>query len=228
MTLPYPSFLVNFKVYDGTSAEDGVALAKTIEAVQEATAANFVVAPQTPDLRLVAENTSLPVVAQSVDAGGTGRGNGAILPETVRKAGADGVVVNHPESQATLAEMEETVQACTDCDLETIVCVDTLEKGRAVLSFDPDCLLFENPDDIATGNSLPESNPELVREFVAMVEETAPETRVLLGGGISERSDVERAFELGADAAGAASAAVQADDQRKWFESIASAFEVAD
>lgn len=225
MSLPYPHFLVNFKVYDGTNGEDGVALARTIEAVAEETPANFVVAPQTPDLRLVAENTSLPVVAQSVDTSGAGRGNGAVLPETVRKAGADGVVVNHPESQATLAEIEETIQSCADCGLDTIVCVDSLEKGRAVLSFDPDCLLFENPEDIATGTSLPESNPELVREFVTMVEERSPTTKILLGGGISERTDVERAFELGADAAGAASAAVQADDRRAWFESIASAFE---
>jgi triosephosphate isomerase len=224
VTLDYPYFLVNFKTDDDTYGADAASYARTVERVAEETGAPFVVAPQTVDLRLVAETTSLPVVAQTIDALESGRDTGGVLPEAVAAAGADGALVNHPERPDTLADVETKVQRCADLGLESIVSVNSVETGRGVLAFDPDCLLFENPSDIASGNALAQTNPELVEEFVEMVAATNPETTVSLGGGITSAADVERSLELGADAAGAASAAVQADDRRAWLESIADAF----
>src|SRR6056297_2994074 len=91
VNLDNPHFLINFKTYDGTYAEEALSYAKTVEAVAEETGATYAVAPQTVDLRLVAENTSLPVVAQSVDAAEPGRETGGVLPEAVAEAGADAV-----------------------------------------------------------------------------------------------------------------------------------------
>lgn len=221
--LGYPHFLLNYKLYEGTAGAEGLALARTIEAVAERTGATVALAPQTPDLSRVAAETSVPVVAQSVDAFAPGRGTGRISLPSVAAAGADGVLVNHPESRATLPDVERAVAGCADHGLESIVCVDGLEMGRAVLAFDPDCLLFEQPADIGTGESVVQTRPERVERFVAMVEETNPRTRVLLGGGISTAADVERALELGADAAGAASAFVEATDHRAWLSDIADA-----
>lgn len=224
MTLNYPLFLLNFKTYNGTYGADAVSYTRTVESVCEATGAPFVVAPQTVDLRLVAESTSLPVVAQAIDALESGRDTGGILPEAVVEAGADGALINHPERPDSLADVETKVRRCDELGLDSIVSVNSVEMGRGALAFDPDCLVFEHPEDIATGNALSQTRPELVEEFVEMVGETNPRTKVLLGGGISTAADVERAFELGADAAGAASAAVQADDRRAWLETIADAF----
>ncbi|WP_433632263.1 triose-phosphate isomerase [Halomicrococcus sp. NG-SE-24] len=223
MALDYPYFLVNFKTYPGTAGEDGLAFARTMEHVAEETGARFVVAPQTPDLRLVVERTSLPVVAQTIDADDPGRRTGGVLPETVAAAGADGAFVNHPESPDALADVEAKVERCRDLGLESVVCVNSIEQGRAALSFDPDCLLFEKPEDVATGRAISRTHPERVESFVAAVEAERPETRVFLGGGIGEAADVAAAFDLGADAAGAASAAVQAADREAWLRSIAGA-----
>lgn len=221
MALDYPNFLLNFKIYEGTAGTDGLALAKTIEAVAKATDGTFVVAPQTPDIERIGRQTSLPVVAQSVDSVRPGRGNGRISLPAVEAAGADGVLINHPESQSTLSETTELIAGCAKRDLESIVCVDSIEMGRAVLAFDPDCLLFENPEDIATEQSMTETHPERIEEFVAMVAEVNPQTSVLLGGGVSTGTDVRRALELGADGAGAASAFIDASDKDGWLSSIA-------
>ena len=223
MALEYPHFLINFKIYEGTAGDTGLELARTIESIQTQTGASFAVAPQTPDLVRVARETSLSVVAQSVDTPHPGRGNGQISLPTVAKAGADGVILNHPESQDTLASIDDIVTHCADYTLESIVCVDSVEMGRSVLAFDPDCLLFEQPTDIATERSIARSNPEHVETFVAMVNDLNPRTRILLGGGISTATDVEQALALGADAAGAASAFVDATDRRRWLSDIASA-----
>ena len=228
MTLTYPHFLVNFKIYEGTAGEAGLELARTIEAVQERTGVAFAVAPQTPDLERIARETSLSVIAQAIDATSPGRGNGAISIQAVEAAGADGALINHPESRATLADVEDLVTGCQESGLDSIVCVDSVEMGRGALAFDPDCLLFEQPGDIASGESMVQTHPERVEQFVGMVAAVNPRTRVLLGGGITTAADVERALELGADAAGAASAFLDADDRRAWLSEIADALTVGE
>ncbi|MEF8778387.1 MAG: triose-phosphate isomerase [Natronomonas sp.] len=219
--LEYPYFLINYKIYDGTAGDDGLALTKTIEAIADRTGASFVVAPQTPDLSWIAEEISLPVVAQSANALDPGRGTGRISLPTVAAAGVSGVLVNHAENRQTLTDIEQTISRCEDYHLESLVCVDSVEIGRAALAFDSDCLVFEKPADIATDRSITRTHPQRVEAFVAMVADVNPRTRVLLGGGISTVTDVEQALELGADAAGAASAFVDATDRRAWLSNIA-------
>ncbi|RLM53945.1 triose-phosphate isomerase [Halobellus sp. Atlit-31R] len=223
MALTYPLLLLNYKIYEGTAGVEGLELARTIEAVGRRTGATVAVAPQTPDLHRIAAETSLPVVAQSVDAGSAGRGNGQISVAAVAAAGADGVVVNHPESPDTVGEVEVIVEACAARGLESIVCVDSVDSGRAALAFDPDCLLFENPADIASDRALARTQPDRVEAFVSMVDGENPRTRVLLGGGIGTAADVRASLDRGADAAGAASAFVGADDREAWLESVAEA-----
>lgn len=221
MNLEYPLFLVNYKLYDGTVGEEGLAYARTVERVAAETGARFAVAPSAPDLRLVARETDLPVLAQAVDPVEVGRGNGSILPESVRAAGAQGVIVNHPESRETLDGVERVIQRCRAVGLDTVVCVSGTEMARAVLAFDPDCLLFEKPEDVATGRAITQSHPDRVEAFVETVAAENPRTKVLVGGGITDPGDVARGFDLGADAAGAASAALGADDREGWLRSIA-------
>lgn len=221
MALTYPSVLINYKLYEGTAGADGLELAKTIEAVHRQTGATFAVAPQTPDIFRIAEETQLPVVAQSIDTLEAGRGNGRISLGAVAKAGASGVLINHPESPAEFSDVGDVVAGCAEYGLESIVCVDSVDLGRAALIFDPDCLLFENPADIASDRALARTQPERVEAFVSMVESANPGTRLLLGGGISTATDVAASLEHGADAAGAASAFVDANDREAWLSEIA-------
>ena len=221
MGLPYPHFLINFKIYEGTAGEDGRALVETVQTVQEQTGATFAISPQTPDLTWLARETSVPIVAQSATAAEPGRGNGDVSLAGVAAGGVDGVVLNHPESRVDISTLQDLVDGCRTHGLESIVCVDSIEMGRAVMAFEPDCLLFEEPGDIATDRSMTETHPKRVEAFVDAVESERPETRVLLGGGISTAADVERALALGADAVGAASAFVDADDKHALLTEIA-------
>lgn len=223
MTLPSPHFLVNFKVYEGTGGEDGLELARIVERVAERTDTRLVVAPQTPDVRLVADAVDVPVVAQRVDPIGPGAHNGGILPETVANAGADGVFVNHPEARETVGDLRTVVRRCREVGLATIVAVDDASLGRAVATLEPDWLLFERPEDVASDRPLVQSDPDRVRAFVEAIEAVAPETRVFVGGGIASPADVEAAFECGVDATGAASAFVRAADPEAWLRGVAKA-----
>ncbi|WP_136687887.1 triose-phosphate isomerase [Halorhabdus amylolytica] len=218
--LPYPHFQVNHKVYPGTVGTDGLALAETIERIGEETDASFVVTPQVPDLRLIASETDLPVFAPAVDPVSPGRGMGTLLPEALAEAGAAGAVINHAENRDTVADIETKIGRCRKVGLDAIVCVDSVETGRAVAALEPDQLLFERPEDISTDRAITRTHPERIDRFLDMRDDVAPDTRVRVGGGISTAEDVRRAFELGADATGAASAIATVDDQERLLREI--------
>lgn len=223
VNVPYPHFQVNFKIYPGTWGEDGLDIARNIGRIQEETGTQFVLTPQLPDLRLIAESTDLTITAPYMDAVEPGRGMGRILPETIVDAGAAGVVINHAENRDTLADLETKIRRCHELNLDSIVCVDSVEMGRSVAEFDPDALVFEKPEDISTERAITQTHPERVREFIAALDEANPRTKVLVGGGISTPDDVRRAFELGADASGAASAVSLAEDREELLTAIGKA-----
>jgi triosephosphate isomerase len=223
--LTYPYFQINFKVYPGTGGEEGLEFARMIEQVERETAANFVLTPQLPDLRMIATETDLTVTTPKVDPVDPGRGIGSVLPETIRAAGAEGAVINHAEDRDTLTDVERKIERCREADLDSIVCVDSVEMGRAVAAFDPDSLVFENPEDISTDRAITQTHPDRVRAFREAIEEENPRTKVLVGGGISTAEDVCLALEQGADATGAASAISLADDPEARLRSIAAVFE---
>lgn len=246
MALESPFFLVNFKTVAETVGADGLAFARTIERVGADTGCRFAVAPHAPDIRLVADRTDLPIVAQSATRREDATPGSATL-EAVAAAGADAVFLNHPENEDAFADVSRKIDRCAELGLDSICGVDSLEQGRAALTFDPDWLLFERPDDIASEEGLIRTHPERIAAFVEMVEREPPSgdetsaanetsaaggtsaanaatrTRVFVGGGIRTADDVERAFAHGVDAAGAATAALEADDLEAWLRSVASA-----
>ena len=224
MGLTSPFFWVNYKVYPDTAGEDGLELARTIEQVQAETGVQFVLSPQLPDLRLVAEETDLAVMAQRADAIEPGRGMGAILPEAVAAAGADAVAINHAEHRETLDDIATLIDRCEQLGLHSVVSAHGLEAGRAVATLGADTVVFEVPSDIATDRAITQTHPDRVRAFVSMVRETAPDANVFVGGGIATGADVAKAFEQGADAVGAASAIVGADDPYETLTDLASGF----
>lgn len=223
--LPHPYFQVNFKIYPGTGGEDGLQFARMIERIEQQTAATFVLTPQLPDVRLIATETDLTVTTPVVDSATPGRGIGKVLPETVRGAGAQGAVINHAENRDTLTDVERKIRRCREAGLDSLVCVDSVEMGRAVATFDPDSLVFEKPADISTDRAITQTHPERVRRFVQTIDDVNPRTTVVVGGGISTAEDVRAAFKQGADATGAASAVSLADDPESLLRSIAEVFE---
>lgn len=223
--VPYPHFQVNCKIYPGTGGDEGLEFARTVDQIQSDTDATFVFTPQLPDLRRIATETDLAVTTPVVDGVKAGRGIGKILPETIEAAGALGAVINHAEARDTLSAIKRKIERCKEVGIDSIVCVDSIEMGRAVAAFDPDSLVFEKPADISTDRAITQTHPDLVREFVQTIDDVNPRTAVLVGGGISTVDDVRRAFEQGADATGAASAISLADDPEARLRSIAEAFE---
>lgn len=213
--LEFPALLCSFKTYSGTAGEAGLALAKRLERVADdvgGSAASLAVAPQTPDIRMIASRTDLPVIAQAADAAETGEGTGDVLVGTLADAGADALFVNHPERPQGVGATRDLLADCTEYGLTSVVCVRDRSEGRAAVELGADCLLFEQPSDVATGDPLVRRDPARVEAFVDSVRAVREDVRVAVGGGVTNGEDVVAARRCGVDAVGVASAVADASD----------------
>ncbi|WP_280536635.1 triose-phosphate isomerase [Halopenitus sp. POP-27] len=225
MSLSTPAFICSFKTYPGTADREGLDLARSLSSIHAVgSTIELAVAPQTPDVRLLASETDRPVVAQAADAGEPGEGTGDVLVATLAAAGADAVLVNHPEREQSIAATRTLIDRCGDHGMDAIVCVRDLTEGVAAVELGADWLLFEKPADVASNDPLVRRHPDRVRTFIDRVRAAADtrgrEVSIAVGGGISTAGDVATAFDLGVDAVGAASTVVTADDPAERLERL--------
>ena len=83
-----------------------VELANRADALSRAYDVRIIITPQYVDIPVVAEAVDeVMVFAQHMDALAPGRGVGSVLPEAIKAAGADGVLLNHVERRLSRSEL---------------------------------------------------------------------------------------------------------------------------
>ena len=161
------------------------------------------------DIRRVAENTEkLLVFAPYMDTLRPGRGMADVLPEALRAAGAQGVVLNHCERPLTLPAIRETIYRARELDMLSFACADTIEETRAIAQFQPDIINPEPAGLIGQGNI---SSREYVEASIKAVREVSPDILVEQAAGIHTGEQVYQMILLGADGVGAASGIINSE-----------------
>lgn len=162
------------------------------------------------DIRRICENTErLLVFAPFMDTLRPGRGMADVLPEAVRAAGAQGVVVNHCERPLTLSAIRETIKRASELDMLSFACADTVEEAKAIAHLGPDIINPEPSELIGTDSG---SSDEFVRESIRAVKDIYADILVEQAAGIRTGEQVYKNIMLGADGVGAASGIVCAKD----------------
>ena len=210
-----PFILVNFKTYIEATGRKALELAKKAEKASLETEVCIGVAPQFVDIRMIAEEVSIPVFAQHIDPIKPGRCTGFILPEAIREAGAVGTIINHSEKQLKLSEIELAIERAHECDLTSLVCIGSHRLARRIASFNPDMVAVEPPELIATGIAVSKAKPEIVTKTVEAVKGVNPKIVVLCGAGIVRGEDVAAALRLGTEGVLVASGVVKAKNPYK-------------
>ena len=160
------------------------------------------VAPYT-EIRRVRENTDrLIVLAPHMDAIKPGRGIADVLPEALKAAGAQGVVLNHSEKPVTLNELRKTIDRANELDLLTFVCADTVAEAQASAQLHPDILNPEPTELIGSGTV---SDMGYVKEVIRAVKSIDPSILVEQAAGITTAQQVYDFIMAGSEAAGSAS-----------------------
>lgn len=185
-------------------------LAKAIDKIAYKYDLDVIVTPQYADIRLLAQNTEyIHVYAQHMDPLTPGRGLGSVLPESVKEAGAVGVMLNHAEKKLDLETVKQTIARADEVGLATIVCADTVEEIIEVAKLSPNLIVAEPTDLIGTGVA---SDMGYVRDTIEAVRKINPDIMVLQGAGISGPDDVANVIRAGAQATGCTSGVMKAAD----------------
>jgi triosephosphate isomerase len=222
-TITPPLVLVNFKCYLEATGSKAVQLAKLAEQAGDKFRVTVAVAPQTADLRLVSQQTRIPVFAQHVDPIKPGSHTGHVLADSVLEAGASGVLINHSERRLEVGIIEDTITRARDLKLTSVVCANTSAIGAAVASLGPDMIAVEPPELIGSGIAVSKAKPEIITDTVSRIRRINNEVIILCGAGITSGEDVKEALRLGTQGVLVASGIVKAKNQAAAIEDLAGA-----
>lgn len=206
------TLIVNFKNYPEVLGEGAIRLALAVKRVADSIEVEAIVAPPMPMLALVASKTEAMVYSQTVGVKAGDKTTGAILPESVKAAGASGTILNHSESRRTRTELRNLVPRLTSMGLGVCLCSQDTNEAVRLSSLGPRYLAIEPPELIGSGIAVSKARPELVRKTVSAVRKAGYEGKILCGAGIVGGEDVAKAVELGVDGVLVASSVVKASD----------------
>ena len=178
------------------------------------------VSPYT-EIRRVRESTDrLIVLAPHMDAIKPGRGIADVLPEALKAAGADGVVLNHIERPITLNTLKKTIDRANELDLLTFVCADTVAEARALAQLHPDILNPEPTELIGSGNV---SDMKYIKDVIRAVKAIDPSILVEQAAGITTPQQVYDFIMAGSEAAGSASGILTSPDPHTLLKDMVAA-----
>ena len=163
------------------------------------------------EIRRVCENTkNLIVLAPYMDTLRPGRGMADVLPEGLKAAGAQGVVINHCEKPMSLPQMKATIDRARELDMLVFACADTLAEAKAIAQLHPDIINPEPSEIIGGGNGV--SPMAYVKDSIKVIKEIYPDIMVEQAAGITNGQQVYDFIMAGSEAAGAASGIMNAKD----------------
>lgn len=172
----------------------------------------IVFTPQYVDIPLLAARTErLLIFAQHMDPIPVGPGAGSVLPESLKQAGAHGVMLNHSEKPVGLSHIRKAIERADNVGLATIVCADTPREAAAVAQFAPNIILAEPPELIGSGSESV-AGTDFVGLSKRMIKSVNPEILLFSAAGIRSGADVARTIHLGAEMTGSTSGIIKADD----------------
>lgn len=162
------------------------------------------------EIRRVVENTRhLIVLAPYMDTLRPGRGMADILPEALKAAGAEGVVVNHCEKPMSLPAIKDTISRARELDMLVFACADTIAEAKAIAQLHPD-IINPEPSELIGGTENGVSDMGFVKESIRAIKEIYPDILVEQAAGITNGQQVYDFIMAGSEAAGAASGIMNA------------------
>ncbi|MBW6462137.1 MAG: triose-phosphate isomerase [DPANN group archaeon] len=210
-----PLIVINVKTFQAGTGPKLLKLAKQIEEVVKDTGSKIILSVPATDIYRISQAVKLPIYAQHTDLATYGPNTGAIIPESIKFAGAKGTILNHTEKKIDCKILKKTIVALKLNNLKTIVCADTIDDAKTIARFGPDMIALEPPELIGGNHSVTKAKPEIITETVKIVKKINPNIKVLVGAGIKTAYDVKKSMELGADGVLIASSITNTKDAKK-------------
>jgi triosephosphate isomerase (TIM) len=223
-----PVFAINYKTYQRASAKNAQKLTATLSSISPAKI-QTIVCVQSCDIYACANTSTkstkstLPVFAQHIDPIEYGAHTGHILAQCVKDNGASGTLLNHSEDKFDSFMLTSAVEHAKRAKLQTIVCVDSIERLRFALQLNPTFIAYEPPELIG-GTVSVTTRPQIIRALVAEVASAKSETRLLVGAGIKSAQDISIALSLGCHGILLASAIADSKNPKQAYKELLKGF----
>ncbi|MBU0590696.1 triose-phosphate isomerase [Candidatus Micrarchaeota archaeon] len=214
--------ILNLKTYQ-ESIDKTLFFADIISEVVEKSGVRVILCPPLLHLKSTSDRYS-EVFAQHTDPQKPGAHTGSIPAELIKACGAKGSLVNHSEKRIEYGMIKEIVGHLHSNSLESLVCAATTQEAVEIAALRPTFIAVEPPDLIGSGVSVSKANPDIVINSVKAIKEAEHSVKVLCGAGVSNKEDVKKAIELGAEGVLLASAFVRATDPKEFLEDLVSIF----
>lgn len=173
------------------------------------------------EIRRLRENTkNLIILAPYMDTLRPGRGMADILPEALKAAGAQGVVVNHCEKPMSLPQIKKTIDRANELDMLTFACADSIAEAKAIAQLHPDIINPEPTDIIGSDTASP---MDYVEASIKEIKAIDPNIMVEQAAGITNGQQVYDFIMAGSEAAGSASGIMNAKDRFATMEEMIAA-----
>lgn len=228
--------ILNYKTYPEATGKAADELTRIAHEADMGTTVNIVVCPQLTDLnRLKSTYPALNFWAQHVDPLPAGRNTGWITPTAIKSVGAEGSLVNHSEHSLIDSMIMATVMSLEEHNLQSCVCVPdsgtltalarAATPDNPLLKFSPPTFTAYEPPELISGDvSAVASEFHLQQTKDALEQLQSFNTIPILGAGIKDSSDVEKALRLGFEGVLIASGFVKAEDPAGFLRKMLSAF----
>jgi len=204
------TLILNFKNYSEALGAKSLELSRAAERVSSVVDVEIVVAPPTPMIGAVASAVNNRVFSQKADLGVVGQSTGALIPESIKAAGAAGSLLNHSEARVPPPGLSTLVTRLKSVGLEVCLCAQTPREVKKLAALSTEYLAVEPPELIGGGVAVSRARPELIEDCVRVARSAAYRGRILCGAGIVDGEDVRMAVKLGVDGVLVSSSVVKA------------------
>ena len=220
-----PVLVINFKTYEQGTGKKGLKIAKIADKIAKKEKANIIICVQFTDLYMISKAVKIPVYAQHIDPINYGSNTGWILPESIKKAGAKGTLLNHSEHKIKSKILNDSINRCKEIGLKTLVCANTPKKAREIARLNPNFIAIEPPELIGGDVSVSEAKPQVISKGVNYVKKINPKIPLLVGAGIKTTEDVKKSIELGAKGVLVASGILKAKNPERAIINLIKGFQ---
>ena len=217
--LTRPIFEIGLKAY--WFGRQALEFAQAADEVCARHDAAIIITPQYVDIPSIARKTKhLLVFAQHIDDITPGKGNGSVLAEAVKEAGAHGTWLNHAESPLTLGQIQRCVARAKEVGLYSLVSSDSPQQAAAVSNFNPDIIAAEPPELIDRKDSIETSELHFIAQTRQLLQEGNSRAIFFYGAGIRTPVNVRNVIHAGAEGTGTTSGIVKAKNPVQMLEDM--------
>jgi triosephosphate isomerase len=216
-------FIINLKNYLEVAGDNTSRIVKDAEKVSQILNVDIIVSPPQPYLALITKQTKLKVIAQHIDIKKPGSTTGYYIAEIIKEIGVYGSLINHSEHTLKIDEIKQSIDKLKELNMESFVCVKTIEELKEILPFEPDFIAIEPPELIGTKKSISSEKPSLIKECHNVIK-GYQKSQLICGAGINRKEDIEIALENGASGILVSSSITKSNNWYNKIFELASAF----